>query len=231
MFIVRISMLLLLAPISARLGLSECRNQTTMLPLRGMKAASKSRDFVRFKYPLSSGDSLLIRSHEDSETSIGPYDLGFTITRNGVAIQNLALRTLPEFRDQDSFFSEAFATIAVTRVCGAHGAMYFVTMHYMGDQLSPALVFVIVPSAKAYEVITLPMFSGGTVDVSTSHPRRLRIWDNLNEGMCNACETAYRITEWELRGGKAIRTRQYRTRHLYSSVQFEDDESRIRFVP
>jgi hypothetical protein len=194
-----------------------------------MKAASKPRDFVRFKYFLSSSDSLLIRSHEDTETSIGPYDLGFVIVRDGKTMQTVNLRKLPEFRREDSFFSEAFTTLYVTRACASGGPIYFVTLKYMGDEISPALVFTLVPSAKGYDISTLPMISGGVVDVSLADPLHLRIWDNLHEGECNACETAYRITEYEIREGKPVRIRQHRTRHLYSSGQF--DESRIRFIP
>ena len=62
-----------------------------------MKAASQTRDFVRFSYSLSSFDVLLIQSHEDTETTIGPYDTGFTITRDGKDMRSEALRDLPEF--------------------------------------------------------------------------------------------------------------------------------------
>jgi hypothetical protein len=200
-----------------------------MLPVAATKAASKPRNFVRFKYALSSSDSLLIRSHEDKETTIGPYDLGFLISRNGTTLQSVVLQGMPEFQNEESYFPESFTTLAVTRACGSLGPIYFVTMKYMGDELSPALVFTILPSDQGYKVSTLPMFSGGTVDVSKADPLHIKIWHNLNEGMCNACETAYLITEYELRGGKVTRIRQLRTRHLYSSGQFDD--SRIRFVP
>src|SRR5690348_8760635 len=96
-------LLVLLAGIApAAFAASQCKNQITMLPLRAMKAASQPRDFVRFKYSLTSSDSILIRSHEDTETSIGPYDLGFLITRDGKVLQNVTLRRLPEFHDADS---------------------------------------------------------------------------------------------------------------------------------
>jgi hypothetical protein len=200
-----------------------------MLPLPAMKAANKPRDFVRFRYALSSSDSLLIRSHEDTETSIGPYDLGFLITRDTITLSRVALRSLWLFRSEDEDYRESFTTLAITRACGDESPVYFVTMKYMGDELSPALVFVVVPSAKGYIASALPMFSGGTVDISRSDPFHLRVWHNLNEGMCNACETRYRITDYELRDGKPVRIRQFRTKHLYSSGQFED--SRIRFIP
>jgi hypothetical protein len=144
-------------------------------------------------------------------------------------MQSVILRKLPEFQREDSFFSEAFTTLYVTRACASEGPIHFVTMKYMGDEISPALVFTLVPSAQGYKVSTLPMISGGVVDVSTADPLRLRIWDNLHEGDCNACETAYRITEYEIKEGKPVRIRQHRTRHLYTSAQF--DESRIRFIP
>lgn len=210
-------------------ALSQCKNQITMLPFSPMKAASKPRNFIRYRYPLSSSDSLMIRSHEDSETTIGPYDLGFSIARDEKILQTVRLRELPEFRREDSFFSESFATLAVSSASTSDGPIYFVTMKYMGDEISPALVFVLVPSEDGYEISNLPLISGGTVDVSKSDPHNLRVWHNLNEGMCNACETAYRITDYEIRKGKPVRIRQYRTQHLYSSGQFDD--SRIRFVP
>ncbi len=195
-----------------------------------MKAASKARDFVRFRYSLSASDSLLIQSHEDTETSIGPYDMGFVIMRNGKTVESEALRNLPEFRREKPEFSESFTTLAVTRACTSAGPIYFVTMQYMGDLTSPALVFTVVPSAQGYEVSTLPMISGGVVDVSMANPLHIRTWDNLREGQCNACETAYQITEYEIRVGKPVQTRQYRTRHLYTSGDF-DDRRRIRFIP
>jgi hypothetical protein len=194
-----------------------------------MQAASKPRNFIRFRYALSTSDSLLIRSHEDTETSIGPYDLGFRIERNGSVLQSVKLSRLPEFRREDSFFSESFTTLYVTRACASGGPIYFITMKYMGDEISPALVFVLIPSTQGYEVTTLPMIRGGVVDVSAADPLHLRVWENLEEGSCNACETAYRITEYEIRNGKPIRIRQHRTRHLYTTGDFDD--SRIRFVP
>jgi hypothetical protein len=120
-------------------ALAQCANHITMLPIPAMKAASRPRDFVRFKYSLST-DSLQIRSHEDTETTIGPYDLGFVIARDGKRIQSVALRDLPEFRHEDSDYSESFTTLAVTRACASEGPIYFVTMQYMGDEISPALV-------------------------------------------------------------------------------------------
>jgi len=206
---------------------SQCANHIAMVPVLPMKAATKPRDFVRFRYALSFSDSLLIRSHEDEETEIGPYDLGFLIAKDGKTMQRVALRELQELRSKD--MSEDFTTLAVSRACGSGGPMFFVTMKYMGDEISPALVFVLIPTAGGYEISRLPMFSGGTVDVSRADPLHLRVWDNLHEGECNACETAYRITDYEIRDGKPVRTRQQRTRRLYSSGQFDD--SRIRFVP
>jgi hypothetical protein len=194
-----------------------------------MKGTSEPRDFVRYKYSLSSSDSLLIRSHEDTETSIGPYDLGFAIERDGRTLQNVILRKLPEFQHEESFFSEAFTTLYVTRACASEGPIYFVTMKYMGDEISPALVFALIPSTLGYEVSTLPIFRGGVVDVSRADPLHLKIWENLEEGGCNACETRYRITEYEIRDGKLVRIRQHRTRRLYTTGEFDD--TRIRFVP
>jgi hypothetical protein len=144
-------------------------------------------------------------------------------------MQSVTLRNLPEFRREDSFFSEAFTTLYVTRACASGGSIYFVTMNYMGDEISPALVFTLVPSAQGYEVSTLPMISGGVVDVSIADPLHLRVWENLEEGGCNACETAYRITDYEIRDGKPVRIRQHRTRHLYTTGDFDD--TRIRFIP
>lgn len=213
---------------------SQCNSQITLVPLHSVEAASHARDFVRFRYPLSTSDSLLIRSHEDTETTIGPYDTGFVVTRDGKVMQSKALRDLPEFRSNDpSFsFSDGFTTLAVARACGSAGPIYFVTMQWMGDITSPALVFTAVPLAGGYIISSFPSFSGGTVDVSRADPRHFRIWDNLHEGNCNACETAYRITEYEIRDGKPVRVRQYRTRHLYDSGNYIfDDRRRVRFIP
>jgi len=70
---------------------SQCKNHSIPLPFTAMKAASKPRNFVRFKYSLSPSDTLKIRSHEDTETSIGPYDLGFAIERDGKTMQSVTL--------------------------------------------------------------------------------------------------------------------------------------------
>jgi hypothetical protein len=214
---------------SGALGHSQCKNQSTPLPLLAMKAASKPRDFIRFKYPLSTSDSLLIRSHEDTETSIGPYDLGFAIERDGKTMQSVTLRKLPEFRDKDSELSDSFSTLYVTRACARGGSIHFITMKYMGDEISPALVFTLVPSSQGYKVSALPMFGGGVVDVSKADPLHLWIWENLEESGSNAGETHYRITEYQIRNGKPVRLRQHRTRHLYTTGDFDD--TRIRFIP
>lgn len=227
---VQVALALIFALGTATSALSQCNNQISLVPLTTMKAASKARDFVRFSYSLSASDSLLIRSHEDTETSIGPYDTGFVITRDGKVLQSVVLRKLPEFRREDSFFAESFITLAVTRACGSGGPIYFVTMQYMGDMISPALLFTLVPSVQGYEVSTLPMISGGVLEVSKADPLHIRTWDSLHEGSCNACETPYRVTDFELRAGKPVRTRQYRTKHVYTSGNF-DDRRRIRFIP
>jgi hypothetical protein len=218
---VLVSLLLMCGLCAATPGLSQCSSKITLIPLTAMKAASRGRDFVRFRYSLSASDLLLIRSHEDTETSIGPYDTGFVITRNGSPLQHISL--LPEFEEDSS-------TLAVTRGCSSGGPVYFVTIQRWGDDISPALIFVITPSADGYEVSTLPTISGGVLEVSRADPLHIRTWDNLHEGDCNACETAYRISEYEIRGGKPVRTRRYRTRHLYGSGNF-DDRRRIRFIP
>jgi len=215
---------------TARSALSQCTNQITLIPLQRLKAASGARDFVRFKYVLTTSDSLLIRSHEDRETSIGPYDSGFEIDRDGKALRNVALRELPEFRREEPEYSESFTALAITRACANGSPMYFVTLQYMGDLTSPALIFVLVPSAQQYEITNLPMISGGIVDISRADPRHIRTWDNLHEGNCEACQTAYEITDYEVRGAKPIRVRTHRTKPLYRSGQF-DDRRRIRFVP
>jgi hypothetical protein len=228
-YVVLVALALISVLRPATVALSQCNNRITLVPLTAMKVATKSRDFARFRYSLSPSDSLLIRSHEDTETSIGPYDTGFVITRNGKTMQSSILGQLPEFHG-DPTFSEGFSTLAVTRACTSRDPIYFITMQWMGDDISPALVFILVPSPQGYEVSTLPSISGGIVDVSMVNPLHFRTWDSLHEGACNACETAYRITEYEIRNGKPIRTRNYRTRHNYTSGNF-DDRRRIRFIP
>jgi len=232
MFGVLITLALASASGPASLVFSQCNNQITVLPPTEVKAAGKARDFVRVNYSLSDSDALLIQAHEDTETTIGPYDTGFEITRQGKVTQSLALRDLPEFRSYDPnfSFSDGFTTLAVTRACTSEGPIYFVTMQWMGDITSPALVFTVIPLAGGYTISSFPSFSGGVVDVSKANPLHIRVWDNMHEGQCNACATHYRITEYEIRDGKPIQTRQYRTGHLYTSGNF-DDEKRIRFVP
>lgn len=225
-FLVVLTLISVLAPATS--VLSQCNNQITLVPLTVMKAASKARDFVRFRYSLSASDSLLIRSHEDTETSIGPYDTGFVITRNGTVLQRISLRELAE----TGYSADNFNTLAVTRACRSGGPIYFVTMQYNGDEISPALLFTLVPTAHGYEISTLPTISGGVLEVSRADPLHLRTWDNLHEGDCNACVTAYMITEYEIRDGKPVRIRKYRTRHLYTSGNYIfDDRRRIRFIP
>jgi hypothetical protein len=180
---------------------------------------------------MSDSDTLLIRSHEDTGTSIGPYDTGFAITRNGKEIQSVNLSELPEVQN-DPNFAENSATLAVTLACSSAGPIYFVSIQYKGDEISPALVLTLVPSGSGYEISTLPTISGGVVEVSKADPRHIRTWDNLHEGSCNACDTAYRITEYEIRDGKPVRIRNYRTRHFYNSGNdIFDDRRRIRFIP
>lgn len=168
-------MILIIATWPTTLARSQCTNQITMVPVPAMKPAVKSRNFVRFRYAFSSSDSLLIRSHEGTETSIGPYDLGFLITRNGATQNRVTLQGLSQFRGEDQDYWESFRTLAVTRACTSDRPIYFVTMKYMGDELSPALVFVVVPSARGYVASALPMFSGGTVDVSRADPLHLKV--------------------------------------------------------
>jgi hypothetical protein len=214
------------------LAYSQCKNQIDLVPLPKSKAANEARDFVRFRYSLSDSDSLLIQSHGEAPNSMGPYDTGFVITRDGKTIQSVRLSGLPEFRHEEADYSESFTTLAVTRACRSGVPVYFVNMQYMGDQTSSSLIFTVVPTATGYEVFSLPMISGGVLDVSIADPFHLKTWDNLHEGDCEACETRYEITEFEIREGKPVRTRRYRTRHLFvSGNPIFDDRRRIRFVP
>ena len=77
---VQVALALIFALGTATPVLSQCNNQISLVPLRTLKAASNPRDFVRFSYSLSASEALLVRSHEDTGTSIGPYDTGFVIT-------------------------------------------------------------------------------------------------------------------------------------------------------
>ena len=208
---------------------AQCKNQITLVPLTTQKSANKVRDFDRFRYSLSVSDTLIIRSHEDTGTSIGPYDTGFVITRDGKALQRISLRELPEMHGEPDF-ADSFTTLAVTRACGSGSSIFFVTMQYMGDLTSPALLFVLVASEHGYEVSALPTISGGVFEISRVNPFHIRTWDTLHEGECNACKTAYQVTEYEIRNGKPVQIRRYRTRSQYSSVDF-DDRRRIRFIP
>ena len=211
-------------------ALSQCNNQITLIPLRSLKSASQAHNFIRFKYQLSASDSLLLRSHSDSENPAGGHDTGFSITRSGSLLQHLSLRELPEMKRLEPDYANSFTALAVARACAPSGPIFFVTMQYQGDITSPALLFALVPSETGYEVSTLPMISGGVLDVSRGSPLHIRTWDNLHEGNCNACETAYEITEYEIHNGKPVLTQHYRTKRLYASGNF-DDRRRIRFIP
>lgn len=208
---------------------SQCSSKITLVPQGPMAVASKARGFARFKYPMIASDSLLIQSYEDTETSIGPYDIGFEIVRSGSVLKRVFLRDLPEMRREEPDYADSFSTLTVTRACEPAGPVFFVTMQYQGDATSPALIFVLAPSPSSYVVSTLPMISGGVLEVSRSNPTHIRTWDNLHEGNCEACETAYEIVEYEIRNGKPVETKQYRTRHKYASPDF-DGRRRIRFI-
>jgi hypothetical protein len=210
--------------------LAQCNNQITPVPLRSLKAANKARDFVRFSYPISATDVLQIHSHEDTETSIGPYDTGFSIKRNRSTLRGVSLRGLPEMRGEDANYANSFTTLVVTRACASSGAIYFITMQYIGDDTSPTLAFVLLPTAARFTYITLPMINGGILEVSRTNPLHLRTWNNLFEGMCNSCNTAYQVTDYEIEDRKLVKISRCRTRKLYSSTQF-DDRRRIRFIP
>ncbi len=229
---VLVALILISASCPATLAISQCSNQIALVPLVAQKGASQAHEFVRFRYSLSTSTALLIRSHEDTETSIGPYDTGFLIKQDRTVLKRISLRELPEMPANEPEYADSFRTLAVTRACGDGGPIFFVTMQYLGDITSPALLFVLVPSANGFEVSTLHMISGGVLEVSRSNPLHLRTWDNLHEGNCEACETAYQITEYEIRNGKPVQTRQYRTRHLYTSENYIfDGRRRIRFIP
>lgn len=211
---------------------SQCKNAITLVPLATEEKASGPRSFVRIKYSLSSSDVLLVRSHEDGAPSGELNHTGFVITRNRSVLQHLSLKQLPEIRREEPDYADSFVPLAVTRACGEEGPLFFLTMQYSGDRTSPTLFLALVPSARGYQVSALPMISGGVLEVSKTNPLHLRTWDNLHEGQCEACETAYQITEYEIIDGKPARTRRYRTKHLYTSgYGIFDDRCRIRFIP
>jgi hypothetical protein len=212
---------------SASLAFSQCKDQIALVPLSAPNVISSTPDFVRLKYSLSGSDSLLIQSHEAPNLS---YATGFAITRDGRVMQRISLRDLPEMPHDEPEYADSFTALAVTRACGSQGPIFFLTMQYQGDLTSPALAFILVPSATGYVISPLPMFSGGVVEVSKADPFHFRIWDNLHEGGCEACPTPYEVTEYGIRNGKPVHIRKYRTRHLYNSGDF-DDRRRIRFAP
>jgi hypothetical protein len=211
---------------------SHCKNSITLVPLTPQAETTGPLSFVRFKYPLSSSDILIVRSHEDGAPTGAANDTGFIIMRNHSVLQRLSLKQISEIRREEPDYADNFVPLAVTRACGDEGPIFFLTMQYSGDRTSPTLFLVLVPSARGYEVTALPMISGGVLDVSRTNPLHLRTWDNLHEGQCEACETAYQLTEYEIRSGKPAQTRQYRTKHLYTSgYRIFDDRRRVRFVP
>jgi hypothetical protein len=127
---------------------------------------------------------------------------------------------------------EEYTALAVTKACTGDSPLYFVSMQRWGDEISPAFLFTVVPTGDGYKISHLPAISGGVLEVSTSNPLNLRAWDSLHEGDCNACETHYLITEYQIRHGKPVRTQRYRTRRLYDSGNYIfDDRRRIRFIP
>lgn len=194
-----------------------------------MKAAGQARNFTRFRYSLSSSDVLLIRSHEDTDTSIGPYDTGLEIKRNGKLLQRFSLRDVPEIRHEEPDYANSFSSLAVVRACGSTGPVFFVTMQYQGDLTSPALLIVLIPAGAKYDISTMPMISGGVFEVSLADPLHVRTWDNLHEGNCEACSTAYEVADYEIRDGKPVLTSKYRTQRLYASGQF-DSRRRVKFM-
>jgi hypothetical protein len=211
---------------------AQCSNRITLVPLHVLKTPKRSRDFVRFSYPLTATDSLIVYARDDPDRSLRPYDTGIAITRGGKALQRVALRSLPEMRREDEFFRENFTTLAIARACAGDAPLYFVAMGYVGDMTSADLFFSVVPNPQDYVVSALPMVAGGVLDVSKANPLNIRTWDNLFEGECNACGTHYRIAEYQIQEGKPFRIRRYRTKHLYSSDdRIFDDRRRIRFIP
>jgi hypothetical protein len=211
--------------------LSQCDDHINPVPQYLMKPTGHARDFIRFRYPLSASDSLQVKSHEEFGSSMGTYDIGFSITRSGAILHDTLLRKLHEMPRDEPDYANSFKTMATARACGSKGVIFFVTMQYQGDMTSPALLFLIVPTGDGYQVSTLPMLSGGVLEVSKSDPFHLRTWDNLHEGGCEACETAYEVTDYEVRDGTAVRLKKFKTRHMYTSGNARFNELRIRFVP
>jgi hypothetical protein len=184
--------------------------------------------FIQASYALNENDRLLLYSQP---SPIGTHIVGIAILSKNKAPRLVSLSSLPALRrsnkdgQPDSFYAEK-----IVRGCSNGAPIYFVESHWDGDIISPELVMILVPSENGYSVSTMPLISGGVLEISRSDARSLTVWSSLHEGECNACETAYEVSTFRLRGTQPIRLSRHRTRKLYDSGDPKFD-SEIDFVP
>jgi hypothetical protein len=190
-------------------------------------------EFIHVSIPIAGGDRLLLYALHNDAPFTGYSERGILIERNGRTIHKLALSSLPELKgdpkDPDDDPSDSFIALSLTTVCIGDKTFYWLAFHWQGDIISPELLVLLSPRGQQYEFSALPPIDGGILDVSRSDPTRLRTWDNLVEGGCNACATRYEVREYGMVNNKPALRRHWRTRKLYSTSEF-DDRLGVRLV-
>jgi hypothetical protein len=193
-------------------------------------AALPLHDFVSYKRNLQPGLTLSIYSRfEPGYLSLAD---GIILTREGDPPRIIPLRSLTEFVGSTYKGDPlAYNALSVTEACDRDRAIFLVAFHWNGDILSPETGILLIPGSTGVRVMTTPAISGGVIQLSRIGPLHLRLWSSLNEGICNACETRYTISDYDLRDGSPALARRVRTRRTYTSGDpLFDDRLGVRLL-
>ncbi len=188
--------------------------------------------FVHYRYELGADSAILLYGQSMELPDPGYNDEGILIVLAGKVTRQRSLARLRVLASSDDYEKHNFIALSITRACTEGAPIYFAAFGYMGDMTSADLFLIIIPEENAYRISALPLVSGGTLDLSRSEPLRVRTWNNLGEGSCNACDTHYWVSEFTLREGAPMLVKRFRTRRMYSSDDaMFDDRLRVRLIP
>jgi len=219
-----------------------CVTHVSQLPIAASSvaiAAPRGADladgeFVHVSIPMAGGNQLLIYALHNDAPFNGYSERGILISHDGLTISKLPLSSIPELKPDpkhpDDDPSDSYQALSLTTVCLGGKTFYWLAFHWQGDIISPELLVLLSPQGQGYSLSPLPLIDGGTLEISRSDPSQFRTWNNLFEGICNACETHYEVAEYALISGKPSLRRKWKSKKLYSTGQFNSGLG-VRLIP
>ncbi|MFC6647287.1 hypothetical protein ACFQBQ_17265 [Granulicella cerasi] len=219
---------------------AQCVTRIEPIPLEGTKdvktqALLSKHEFVLYKTPLNNGVMLEVLGVHDGSPFGGHMERGIRIVRGSTVLAEKNIAELPEFQthstDPDDSLSDSYRAMASLKACTNSSEFAAVSFHWSGDITSPELLMTVTRIGERYVISALPTISAGVFEFKRTNASRARVWTNMHEGGCNACETHYEIDEYVFVEGTPKLTRKHTSKQLYTSGDIKFPENALLLVP